>query len=82
MPLTEGYLSQMTESNLAADILPSINAIAEYVYGEANKKTVRRLRHLIDRHGFPIKKAGARIEGRKSWCDNYYAEPSGSGGDR
>jgi hypothetical protein len=70
--------------SLREDILPSINAIAEYVYGEANKSTVRRLRHLIDHHDFPIKRVGAKIEGRCSWCDSYYAEPdrraSGNGG--
>lgn len=74
----------MTQGNLAADILPSINAIAEYVYGEANKKTVRRLRHLIDKHNFPVKQVGAKYEGRKTWCNSYYAEPdrpaSGNGG--
>jgi hypothetical protein len=71
--------------NLNDDLLPSINAIAEYVYGEANKKTVRRLRHLIDKHNFPVKQVGAKYEGRRSWCDQYYAEPDrrpGNGGDR
>jgi hypothetical protein len=62
-------------SSLHEDILPSINAIAEYVYGEANKSTVRRLRHLIDRHHFPIKRVGSRIEGRRSWCESYYSQP-------
>jgi hypothetical protein len=62
-------------SSLHEDILPSINAIADYVYGEANKSTVRRLRHLIDHHHFPIKRVGSRIEGRRSWCDSYYSQP-------
>jgi hypothetical protein len=73
-------------SELREDLLPSLNAIAEYVYGEATPSKVRRLRHLIDKHGFPIKRAGAKIEGRKSWCDAYYAQPdkpaSRNGGDR
>jgi len=71
---------------LHEDLLPNINAIAEYVYGEANKKTVRRLRHLIDKHNFPVKQVGAKYEGRRSWCDSYYSQPdnaaSGNGGDR
>jgi hypothetical protein len=71
-------------TTLRDDLLPSLNAIAEYVYGEANKSTVRRLRHLIDHHGFPIKRVGAKLEGRRSWCDSYYSQPdnaaSGNGG--
>jgi hypothetical protein len=70
----------LRQSNLADDLLPNISAIAEYVYGEAKPSTVRRLRHLIDKHGFPIKRAGAKIEGRKSWCDTYYAEPDSANG--
>jgi hypothetical protein len=70
---------------LTNDLLPNINAIAEYVYGEANKKNVRRLRHLIDHHRFPIKRVGAKIEGRRSWCDSYYCQPDNApsdGGDK
>jgi hypothetical protein len=67
----------MTEPNrgLAQDILPSISAISQYVYGESSPSKVRRLRHMIERHGFPIKKVAGRIESRKSWIDQYYAEP-------
>jgi hypothetical protein len=60
---------------LNEDLLPSVNAIAEYLYGEASKKTVRRVRHLIDRHGLPVKRVGGRIEGRRTWCDAFYAQP-------
>lgn len=70
----------MTTPTLTDDLLANINAIAEYVYGEANKKTVRRLRHLIDKHGFPAKQVGAKWEGRKSWCDAFYAEPDSANG--
>jgi hypothetical protein len=78
----------MTEPNrgLAQDILPSISSICEYVYGEADPSKVRRLRHMIERHGFPIKKVAGRIESRKSWIDAFYSQPdrraSGQGGDR
>jgi hypothetical protein len=65
----------MGQPSLKDDLLPTINAIAEYVYGEANPSTVRRLRHLIEKHGFPVKRVGSKIEGRKTWCDRYYAEP-------
>lgn len=60
---------------LRDDLLPTIDAIAEYVYGEANKITVRRIRHLIDRHGFPAKKAGGKLSSKKSWIEAHYAEP-------
>jgi hypothetical protein len=60
---------------LKDDILPSLSAIAEHIYGDPSPKKVRRLRHLIDNHDFPIKRVGARLEGRRSWIDAYYAEP-------
>jgi hypothetical protein len=60
---------------LADDLLPDLRSIAKYCYGSADPRTVRRLRHLIDRHGFPVKKVGAKYEGRKSWCDQFYAQP-------
>jgi hypothetical protein len=55
---------------LKDDLLRSLPEISEYT-GEP----VRRLRHLIDHHGFPAKKAGGKIQSRKSWVDAYYAEP-------
>jgi len=55
---------------LREDLLPTINAIAEYT-GEP----VRRLRHLIAVHQFPVKKVGGKIQSRRSWIDAYYAEP-------
>jgi hypothetical protein len=55
---------------LADDLLPDLNAVSEYT-----GQPVRRLRHLIDKHGFPAKRVGAKIESRKSWIDAYYAEP-------
>jgi hypothetical protein len=63
------------QSTLAQDILPSIDAIAAYIYGEATPSTVRRIRHLIAGHNLPITKKGGRIESRKSWLDKLYAEP-------
>ena len=47
---------------LNEDLLPTIDAIAEYICGEANKHTVRRLRHLIAVHQFPAKKVGGKIQ--------------------
>jgi hypothetical protein len=72
----------MTEPNrgLAQDILPSINSICEYVYGESSPSKVRRLRHMIDAHGFPAKKVAGRIESRRSWIDAYYATPDSADG--
>jgi hypothetical protein len=61
-------------TSFSNDLLPSINAIAEYMYGEANPRTVRRVRHMIDR-GLPAKKAAGRLESRKTWIDGWYAEP-------
>jgi len=55
---------------LADDLLRSLPEISEYT-GEP----VRRLRHLIEKHGFPAKKAGGKIQSRKSWVDQYYATP-------
>jgi hypothetical protein len=66
--------------NLKDDLLSSVPAIAEYVYGAATPSTVRRLRHLIDKYGFPVKRVGAKIESRKSWIDRYYAEPDRTNG--
>jgi hypothetical protein len=63
------------ERSLADDRLPSIEAIAEYVEGEANPTTVRRIRHLIAHHGFPAMMRGGRWQSRKSWADRYYEEP-------
>jgi hypothetical protein len=60
---------------LKNDILPSVQAIAEHVYGKATPKTIRRLRHLIAAHGLPVKKVGGKIESRRSWIDQYYATP-------
>jgi hypothetical protein len=75
---------ELRQSNLSADILPSVESIAAYLYGEANKSTVRRIRHLIATAGFPAKKVGGKIEGRRSWCDSYYSTPDnaapGNGG--
>ena len=67
-------------SSLKDDVLPNLPAIAEYVYGRATPSTVRRLRHLIDHHHFPIKRVGAKIEGRRSWCDSYYSAPDAANG--
>jgi len=55
---------------LREDLLPTIEAIAEYT-----GHTRRRVRHLIDHHGFPSKKDGGKVTSRKSWVDAYYAEP-------
>jgi hypothetical protein len=55
---------------LARDLLPSIEAIASYT-GEAP----RRIRHLIATFNFPAKKVGGKIQSRKSWVDQFYAEP-------
>jgi hypothetical protein len=64
---------------LKEDLLPTIGAISEYT-GEP----VRRLRHLIAVHQFPVKRVGSKIQSRKSWIDAYYAEPdrraAGNGG--
>jgi hypothetical protein len=57
-------------TNLKDDLLLSLRAISEYT-GEPE----RRLRHLIDHHGFPAKHAGAKIQSKKSWIDAWYAEP-------
>jgi hypothetical protein len=67
----------MTETPLAADLLPSINAMAIELFGEANPSTVRRVRHLIEKHGLPYTKRGGRIESRRSWLREYYAQPTG-----
>jgi hypothetical protein len=70
--------------SLADDLLPSIAAIAEYIYGEANSSTERRIRHMVARGDIPAKKTRGRIESRRSWVDSAYAEPdphpNGKGG--
>jgi hypothetical protein len=58
------------EPPLAADRLPSIQAIANYT-GD----NVRRVRHLIQHGVIPAKKIGGRIESRRSWIDAVYAQP-------
>jgi hypothetical protein len=60
---------------LSDDLLPHINAIAEFVYGEATPTTVRRVRHLIDHHGFPAIKDGGKITSKKSWIEKRYEQP-------
>lgn len=55
---------------LKDDLLPSLRAISEYT-GEPE----RRLRHLIDRHGFPAKRVGAKIQSRRSWINEFYSRP-------
>jgi hypothetical protein len=60
---------------LSDDRLPNLAAISEYLCGQATPSTIRRLRHLIAVHGFPVKRVGAKIESRRSWIDRYYAEP-------
>jgi hypothetical protein len=56
--------------DLKHDRLPDVRAIAAYV-----GTTERRVRHLIEKHNFPIKRVGAKIESRKSWVDEFYARP-------
>jgi hypothetical protein len=58
---------------LKEDRLASVAAIAEYV-----GTNERRVRHLIALHGFPHKKIGNLIESRRSWIDQFYAEPDPS----
>jgi hypothetical protein len=60
----------MTTTTLREDLLRSLQEISEYT-GEPE----RRLRHMIDHHGFPAKKSGGKIQSRKSWIDRFYAEP-------
>jgi len=67
---------KMMQSPLARDILPSVESIAVYVYGEASQSTVRKVRHQIERHGLPITKVAGRIESRCSWIDARYAAPT------
>jgi hypothetical protein len=61
--------------SLAGDILPTIDTIAEYIYGQATPGTMRRVRHLIAKGELPTKKIGGRRESRKSWIDATYAKP-------
>ncbi len=63
------------DTPLADDLLTTIEAIAEYITGEATEASVRRVRHLIRSHRLPSKKVGGLIQSRKSWIDRYYAEP-------
>ena len=70
----------MTETiPLAADLLPDVPSIAQEIYGEANASTVRRVRHLIQCHGLPVKKIGGRWESRRSWLQAYYAQADPNG---
>ena len=64
---------------LADDLLPTIEAIAAYTLGAVTEASVRRVRHLIRSHGLPSKKVGGLIQSRKSWIDEYYAEPDQPG---
>ncbi len=61
----------MGDRALNDDLLPGIEAIASYV-GEP----ARRVRWMITAHNFPHTRVGTRIYGRKSWCDQYFAEPA------
>jgi hypothetical protein len=55
---------------LADDLLRSVKEIAAYL-GESERRT----RHLIDTGVVPAKKVAGRVQSRKSWVDEYYAEP-------
>jgi hypothetical protein len=59
---------QASTRTLADDLLNGVGAIASYT-GESE----RRVRHLIDRHSFPVIRHGQRIYSRKSWCEEYYS---------
>ena len=56
-------------------IVTGVRAIAAYLYGEANRNTVRRVRTLIERDLLRVKRTAGRIEARQSWLDAAYAEP-------
>lgn len=62
---------------IADDLLPSLDAIAEYT-GESP----RRLRYMISAHGFPAGKVAGRFQALASNIDSWYAarlgSPSGS----
>lgn len=62
------------KSPLADDLLPNIQAIAEHAFGEANKTTIRRVRHLIAQHGFPAKKVGGRYQASRAVIDAWYRD--------
>jgi hypothetical protein len=62
-------------SSLAADLLTGVAAISTYLYGDASPSNVRRARNLIDRGVIPTKKLFGRVESRRSWIDQVYAEP-------
>ena len=56
--------------DLKDDLLPTIAAIADFT-GHSE----RRVRHLIDHHGFPAKKDGGKWTSRKSWIEHHYGAP-------
>ena len=60
---------------LKDDLLRSLHEISDFT-GEPE----RRVRHLIDHHGFPAMKAGGKIQSRKSWIEGYYAQPAPKNG--
>jgi hypothetical protein len=62
-------------SNPSLDLLSGVSAIAEFLYGEATPSTERRVRHLVSVGDIPAKKVRGRIESRRSWIEQAYAEP-------
>jgi hypothetical protein len=60
------------------DILSGVNVPV----GEANPRTKRRVRNLIERHGLPVTRKGKLISSRRSWLDRWYGEPDQPGDGR
>jgi hypothetical protein len=59
----------IAQHNLADDVIgPGVGKIAA-----ETSDSERRVRYLIDRHGFPVFRRGLRIYSRRSWLERYYS---------
>ncbi len=57
------------------DILEGADEIAEFVYGTRGKRRV--IYNLIEKHGFPVFRLGAKIHARKSTILGWIAKQEG-----
>jgi hypothetical protein len=54
------------ETSVADDLLDGLGAFAEFIYGENNPVTRRRIQYEIARGHWPARKAGNHIFGSKA----------------
>jgi hypothetical protein len=60
---------------MSLDLLVGVAGISRYMYGDDSLKNCRRVRHLIARGEIPIVRRGGRVQSRRVWLGQAFAEP-------